>query len=214
MAQRLKGRSGYSKYMPFFPRFHPERLQEPYDLGKASKIFTCSMGDLFDPNITEDEISEVFNVMKDNWRHTFQLLTKRFYRLLRFSYPSNLWLGVSQDGISTDTDAILALQLTDAKVKFISFEPLNGYIDVDYEDYFDGIDWVIIGGQTGRHAAQPDSDWIERILQGAKLYDIPVFMKNNLDWEDRRQEYPVIKEPFKQEVLRQQAHRRPSHDLM
>ena len=200
MAQRLRGRSGYSNFMPFFPTYHRNRLDEPYNK-KPAKIFTCSMGDIFDPHVEEDWIEDVFNVMKDCFNHTFQILTKRYYRLLQFNYPENLWLGVSQDGVGTDTDAILALQLTDAKTKFISFEPLNERIDLDFEKYFRDIDWIIIGSQTGRYAAQPDTEWVELLLEGARVYDIPVFMKNNLEWEDKRQEFPKEKTPFLQTLV-------------
>jgi len=195
MAQRLRGRSGYDKELPFMPTIHRDRMEEPYHRLKPARIFTCSMGDLFDPLVPRDWIEDIFQVMDGCSRHTFQLLTKRYYGLLSFHYPQNLWLGVTQDCLSTDPDAIRALKLTDARVKFVSFEPLLGPMPrddgADVSMLLYGIDWVIIGAQTGIGAKQPRKEWIASILLEASEYEIPIFVKNNVHWiGERPQDYP------------------------
>jgi len=182
MAERLRGRYGYDAEYPFSVTIHRERLEEPYRRRKPSKIFTCSMGELFDPQVPYEWIEDIFQVMGDCPRHIFQLLTKRHYRMVaRLEYPENLWLGVSQDCKTTDPDAIYAVKLTDAKVKFVSFEPLLGPLP-DYLEYdlFHGLDWLIVGAQTGPRAAPPKREWVEEIIHEARIWGVPVFLKDNL----------------------------------
>lgn len=187
MAYRLKGRCGYPEDDPFRPTFHRDRLEEPYHRRKPVKIFTVSMGEFFDHEVPIEWREEVLDVIS-NCRHlTFQILTKRYYNLHTYDYPSNLWLGVSQDCKTTDPDAIRALWLTDARTKFVSFEPLLGpRPDVDLH----GIDWVIIGAQTGPGAKPPKPEWVQAIIHEARDWNIPVFLKNNLNWPEKIQEFP------------------------
>lgn len=190
MAERLRGRYGYPEKEPFFPMIHRDRVEEPYSRRKAAKIFTCSMGELFDPAVPEQWIDDIFQVMNDCPQHIFQLLTKRYYRLSQFSYPENLWLGVSQDCMTTDPDAIRALKQTDARVKFVSFEPLLGPIE---NDAFYGLDWIVIGAQTGARAVAAKREWVEEIIDEAHYWGIPIFLKDNLQWREQIREWPVVK---------------------
>jgi len=194
MAYRLRGRYGYDQDDPFLPTIHTNRIEEPYRRRKPSKIFTCPMGELFDPHIPTAWVEEVLRVMDDCARHTFQLLTKRYYSLLSFDYPDNLWLGVSQDCKTTDLDAIRALKLTNARVKFVSFEPLLGPLPEEETDLFYRLDWIIVGAQTGPRAVTPEREWVEEIIHEARIWDVPIFLKDNLimhDYEPIR-EWPEV----------------------
>jgi protein gp37 len=114
MAYRLRGRCGYYQEAPFRPTWHGDKLLEPYYLKKPSKIFTCSMGELFDKDVPDIWRDLIFHVMwKCDW-HIFQVLTKQAKRLqsemMDEEYvPSNLWLGVSQDGKTTDPEDMVNL---------------------------------------------------------------------------------------------------------
>lgn len=192
MANRLKGRYGYNLGEPFRPTFHKNRLEEPSKLRKPSKIFTCSMGELFDPKSNQGWTKDVFKVMEKNSQHIFQVLTKQadlaVNAIDEFGYIDNLWLGCSQDGVTTSLGDIDVLSNCDPVVNFVSFEPLLGPIKTWP---FDNLDWIIVGAQTGIGAEKPKPEWVQTILDAA--YDIPVFLKNNLNWPVKIQEFPKVK---------------------
>jgi len=185
MAKRLRGRFGYSKDDPFKVSFHPERLHEPSQLKKPSKIFVCSMGELFDFKSKYGWIGLVFAVIKRNPQHIFIILTKRPDVLHQFSFPENVWLGVSVDRTQL-IDSINILAETDAKVKFVSFEPLLERITPALQ----GINWIIIGSQTGPRPFQPKAEWVDLLIKEARKQDCAVFLKNNLDYPEKIQEFP------------------------
>lgn len=191
MAFRLRGRYGYPEDYPFAVTFHKDRLDEPYSRRKPARIFTCSMGEMFDHLVPRNWLEQIFEIMENTQRHVYQVLTKRYYDLTAHDYPENLWLGVSQDNKTTDTDAIRALLASKVRVKFISFEPLLGPLpdDIANEGLY-GIDWVIIGAQTGHGAVKPDPEWVEQIISEASYFDIPIFLKNNLSWPEKMQVVP------------------------
>lgn len=182
---RLKGRFGYEN--GFKPTFHPERLQEPYKLKKPSKIFVCSMGELFGGWLIDRRnwIRDVMGVVYDNPRHTFQFLTKYpqnlnhllgddIFTLIR----PNMWLGVS---VTCQDDLWRIDHLRDVVggVRFISFEPLLG--NIRHLD-LSGIDWIIIGAETGirRNKVAPAYKWMHYLSMNADACNVPVFMKDNL----------------------------------
>jgi len=189
MAYRLRGRYGYPQDDPFAPTFHPDRLHEPSERKKPAKIFTCSMGEMFDPKVEWPWVQEIFFEMVANPRHTFQVLTKQVDRALEHSFPNNCWIGVSQDGRFTDVEDIERLSYSGASVKFVSFEPLLGQIP-DLDTNLTDIDWVIIGARTGPGAKPPEKEWVEDIINAARNYDIPVFLKDNLHWHEQVREWP------------------------
>ena len=179
MAIRLKGRSGYPIDDPFCPTFHKGRLNEPLSVKDGVMIFTCSMGDIFDPNIEIAWRKKVYETIKKTPQHTYQILTKQcVVEPGNEGFRDNIWLGVSIDGSSEYWKAPLsALKNSSAKVKFISFEPLIGEkITLD----FDGIDWIIIGAQTGNGAKPPKMSTVMKIIKKAKCQGIPVFIKPNI----------------------------------
>jgi protein gp37 len=177
MAKRLRGRYGYPRKDPFQVTFHPDRLHEPSRVKRPAKIFTCSMGELFDPDSTVRWVHWVFMEMKRNRRHVFQVLTKRPDHLWDFVFPRNLWLGVSIEtqAVAEDRLSYLMRYGGGAPLHFASFEPLQGPIDVDLE----GLDWIIVGAQT-QPWRPPARAWVQQLVDGAVKYDIPYFLKDNL----------------------------------
>lgn len=191
MAYRLKGRYGYPDDYPFKPTFHPDRLLEPLKVKKPSKIFTCSMGDMFDKEVSELWRDLVLRIMFEAEQHTFLVLTKQAHRV-NFNdeefVPTNLWMGVSQDGKTTDTDDIYDLEVN-AQVTptFVSCEPLLGPVDISE---YTSTQWIIIGAQTGAGAKPPKKEWVQDIIDKARSTGIPVFLKDNLHWHKTIQEWP------------------------
>jgi len=178
IATRFKG----SKAFPdgFEPTFHPDRLAEPGKLNKPAKIFVCNMGDLFGCD-NPVWIAKVLHTIQDNPQHTFLLITK--YPLRMYLYNSligqlkNVWLGVTVDK-PKELYYLENLVACEAKVKFISFEPLLAPMnDVDLT----GIDWIIIGGQSGRNKFVPPEEWVWDLQTKADKLRIPVFLKDNLE---------------------------------
>jgi len=184
IARRFKGSPAFPN--GFEPTFHPDRLIEPYKLEKQSRIFACSMGDLFGPWLPENWTGEVLCAIGNNPKHTFKVLTKSPRGLSRWQrfLPRNLWLGVSvtEQG---DVERIFHLRMAEASVRFVSFEPLLGPVNVDLF----GLDWIVIGAQT-RPARLPATEWVSCLLDAAKERDIPVFLKDNLRWPERIREFP------------------------
>ena len=175
----------------FEPTFHPERLEEPAKLKKPSKIFCCSVSDLFAYWTKEEWREAVIGAIAKYPQHTFQLLTKQPQGIEFFRKPDNIWCGVTvtcqQD---VDNNMIRHLRKrTNAKVKFVSFEPLLGEIGCDLR----GIDWVIIGKLTGSRAVKLQKEWVENLIKNAEHHDVPVFIKDNLSWHKKVQEFPEVK---------------------
>lgn len=179
MSRRLQA-MGLEKYKDGFKlRIHPHELDRPYTWKKPQMVFVNSMSDLFHKDVPVDFIQQVFAVMKDNPQHVFQVLTKRADVLLRYdregrlTWPHNVWMGVSvEDG--RVRHRIEALQQTGARVKFLSCEPLIGPLpDMDLSR----IDWVIVGGESGRKPRPMDPDWVLDIKDQCDRADVAFFFK-------------------------------------
>lgn len=177
MAHRLKA-MGCKRYENEFEvTVHRDLLKKPLDWQRPRTVFVNSMSDLFHENVSDSDILEIFNVMNQAKQHTFQVLTKRSKRLLsltdRINWTPNIWMGVSVE----DADAIYRcedLKRTDAMVKFISAEPLIGSInDID----LNGIDWIIVGGESGFNCRPMDPEWVYEIQRKAKISNVPFFFK-------------------------------------
>lgn len=177
---------------PFAPRFWPSRLDEPRKLREPSKIFVCSMGEMFGDWIPAVWIYNILNIFWECFQHTFQVLTKNPKKALHFAFPNNVWLGATLNSFN-DWGRGYFLRESSAKVKFISFEPLLGSVFTSsYGLPLDGINWIIIGAQT-QPLVPPKREWIESIIMEADNRNIPIFLKNNLKsvmGEDLRQEFP------------------------
>ncbi|RYY29771.1 MAG: phage Gp37/Gp68 family protein [Chitinophagaceae bacterium] len=177
MARRLKA-MGVEKYKDGFElRMHPDALKIPYTWKSSKVVFVNSMSDLFHKDVPLSFIQQVFSVMNDNPQHVFQVLTKRSDLLLKYSkelkWGHNIWMGVSVENEKV-MHRIGHLQKTGARVKFLSCEPLIGPLpNMDLA----GIDWVIVGGESGRKPRMMKEDWVLEILDQCKAADVKFFFK-------------------------------------
>lgn len=128
---------------------HPERLRKPYSLKVPSRIFVNSMSDLFHEQVSDEFIARVFEVMADLPQHTFQVLTKRPERAATWPgpWPVNIWQGTSVEDARV-LHRVDSLRRCGAQTRFLSCEPLIGPLA---GLNLDGIHWVIVGGESGRH---------------------------------------------------------------
>jgi len=171
------------------PTFYPERLREPWGRGKPSKIFVCSIADLYalwTPKEWRDLV--LHSMFKCPVKHTFQTLTKNPELIPQIHFPDNVWVGTTVTGENGDTKNIDAIKKVDAKVRFVSFEPLLGEIWADLSD----IQWVIIGKLTGSKRVKLDYKEVTKLTEQAKALGIPVFQKNNLGLSNPIQEFPDV----------------------
>ena len=161
----------------------PELINEPLKWKKPRRIFVNSMSDLFHEKVELSDIQKVFAVMEKADRHQFQILTKRAERLLAFNaklpWPPNVWMGVSVED-NRVTDRIDALRQTDAHIKFLSLEPLLGALP-NLE--LDGIDWVIVGGESGPGARDMKKKWVIDIRDQCADARVDFFFKQ---WGGKR----------------------------
>lgn len=184
----------------FEPTFHRYRLNEPQKVKKPSKIFVCSMADLFGYWVPDEWIEEVIQIAEKCSWHKFLFLTKNPRRYYAFEFPDNCWLGASavnkpdekvieaDGGFKVTTAHVVADTMRFFKHSFISFEPLLN--DVMQDCDIDGIDWVIVGAQTGPGAKPPKPEWVQNIIDRCRAAGVPVFLKDNLKWPVKIQEWP------------------------
>lgn len=156
---------------------HEHALKLPLKWKKPQTIFVNSMSDLFHKDIPEEFILKVFNVMNNAPWHTFQILTKRAERLVKVSdrlvWGKNIWMGVSVE----NADYIYRidnLRKTKAKVKFISFEPLINKIEMVN---LQGVNWVIVGGESGPKARYMSLEWVTNLRDQCLAQKVPFFFK-------------------------------------
>jgi protein gp37 len=161
---------------------HENTLTEPLSWGKGSYIFVCSMSDLFHEKAPFKFIDRIMETINQSKRHTYQILTKRAARMAEYfainPVPSNAWIGVTVECRKTIA-RIDSLREIDASKRFISFEPLIE--DVGQLDLH-GIDWVIVGGETGNKARPTQPDWVRSIRVQSEQLNIPFFFKQWGTW--------------------------------
>lgn len=179
MAKRLKA-MGVEKYSNGFRlTLHEHVLAEPYTWKQPKIVFVNSMSDLFHKDVPIDFIQKVFTVMNENPQHVFQVLTKRADILLKYDqakllkWTHNIWMGVSVEDARVK-ERIRMLSATKAKVKFLSCEPLIGPIG---KMNLEKIDWVIVGGESGRKPRPMDVDWVLDIKDQCENSDVAFFFK-------------------------------------
>jgi protein gp37 len=174
---RFRNRFGYGDKFTDV-KFLPNRLQKPLLRKKPTLWFVNSMSDLFHEDVSFSEITQIFEVIKKADWHTFQILTKRPERMLEYfltrEVPKNVWLGVSVEDKRDGVPRIQDLQLVDAKVRFLSIEPLIG--DVGKLN-LDGIHWVIIGGESGKGARPMKPDWARSVRDQCIAAGVPLIFK-------------------------------------
>lgn len=184
-ARRLSHRLGRS----FQPAFHPDRLREPIAVTKPSRVFVCSMADLFGTWVPKAWIDSTIAIAGQVPQHTLQFLTKNPVRLPEFNpWPRNCWVGATVDNRHRLDPTLEALAAVRAPVRFISFEPLLG--DLGIPNLTGIVEWIIIGACTGKNASQPAEHWVQGLLAAAADARIPVLFKDNLIWPYRREEFP------------------------
>ncbi len=177
MAKRLHA-MGQPNYVNGFKlTLHPQALEIPLGWKKPQMIFVNSMSDLFHKDVPVDFIQQVFDVMRRADWHRFQVLTKRAERLLeldpQIEWPSNVWMGVSVE-TQDYKYRIDLLRQTHAKIKFLSLEPLLGPLP---RLNLKGINWVIVGGESGPGARPVLEDWVIDIRDQCKAKRVPFFFK-------------------------------------
>lgn len=176
-AYRLQAMRNPNYANGFRVTLHPHMLQVPLRWKHPQVIFVNSMSDLFHEDVPLGFIKKVFNVMHQAKWHIFQVLTKRSKRLARLSsklpWPENVWMGVSVEN-SEYTFRIDDLRKTGATIKFLSCEPLLGPIpNLDLK----GIDWVIVGGESGPGARAMSRKWVFQIRDKCLKAGVPFFFK-------------------------------------
>lgn len=177
MSKRLQS-MGIEKYRDNFEvRIHEEELKTPYKWKKSKIVFVNSMSDLFHEEVPLAFIKKVFKVMSDNPQHVFQILTKRAERLYelhsQLKWTHNIWMGVSVEDQRVES-RIDFLRRTNAKVKFLSLEPLLGPLpNLNLQE----IDWVIVGGESGHNPRKMESEWVLEIQEQCDKKDIAFFFK-------------------------------------
>jgi protein gp37 len=180
-SERFRGTPDHPFEMGFDLALRPERLDQPLRWREPRMIFVNSMSDLFHKEIPKEFIARVCDTMERAHWHTFQVLTKRSSLMrdfLRRRYaggrgPLHIWFGISvEDG--SKKSRIRHLQETPASVRFLSIEPLIGPMG---EINLAGIDWVIVGGESGPGARPMDPDWVREVRDQCKESGVAFFFK-------------------------------------
>lgn len=181
-AERWRGIPGHPYEYGFDLQLVPHKLLEPLSWHRSRKIFVNSMSDLFHENIPSSYISAVLDVMRLGDWHVYQVLTKRAGRMRKLLTEAHrdlvshdhIWLGVSVENRKHGIPRIRELVETPAAVRFLSIEPLLedlGEIDLT------GIDWVIVGGESGAGARPMERSWVLSVRHQCHLAGVPFFFK-------------------------------------
>ena len=204
-AERIAKRFNGSKAFPrgFEPAYHPDRLIEPENIKKPSRIFVSDMGDLFGDWVPDEWIMKVIYTIECCPQHTFLFLTKNPKRYQKFIFPDNAWLGTSVENQAAADKRIPLLLQAPAAVRFISAEPLLGPVVLrkkaindqeiiqatlmgHLEEYSRPvereIDWVICGGESGPGARPMHPDWVMSLRDQCQAAGVPFFFKQWGEW--------------------------------
>ncbi|HXQ26381.1 MAG TPA: phage Gp37/Gp68 family protein [Candidatus Acidoferrales bacterium] len=230
-AERFRGVPGHPYEQGFDLRLVPEKLTEPLMWADPRMVFVNSMSDLFQDGVPDDYILAVARVMQAADWHTFQILTKRPIRLqhllstkLNFAAGlTHIWWGVSVEDRHYGCPRIEVLRDAPASVRFLSIEPLLedlGTLDLR------GIDWVIVGGESGPGARPIRREWVEGIRRQCRASKIPFFFKqwggvhkkrhgrelNGRTYNElpKRETRPVVSRARRLELARDLAHELPN----
>lgn len=185
MAIRLRGRAGYPEQDPFMPIFHKTRLKEPAEVKDPKRILVSSMGDLFGEWVPPTWVEAVLKATREAPQHDYLFLTKNpeFYWVFQHGFQRYHWAGTTVCDQRMLDNIKHINNLKRPGVRFVSFEPLLGPIDLEGFSKTESwnIGWIIIGAQTNP-VKQPKEEWIMSILEFAEQWDTPIFMKDNLDF--------------------------------
>ena len=161
-------------------QLHHDRLEQPLRWRKPRRVFICSMSDLFHEQVPDSYIERVLKVCAATPQHTYQILTKRAERMKDFAawyggFPPNVWAGVSVENQVFADRRIPDLLATPAQVRFLSCEPLLRPLAL--APYLPGIQWVIVGGESGPRARPMEPDWVRTIRGDCSRAGVPFFFK-------------------------------------
>lgn len=177
MSVRLRAMGQPHYQRGFEPVVHEDALHAPLNWKKPQMVFVNSMSDLFHPDVPTSFIGRVFDVIRHARRHQFQILTKRSERLAALApnlvWPDNLWMGVSVEN-TRYISRVGHLCSTSARIKFLSLEPLLGPLP---RLPLSGIDWVIVGGESGPSARPLQPEWVTEIRDQCLESGVPFFFK-------------------------------------
>lgn len=179
MSRRLKAMDIEKYENGFTVTTHENELETPYRWKNSKIVFVNSMSDLFHKKVPIEFIQKVFRVMNDNPQHVFQVLTKRADSLLEYDrqkllkWTHNIWMGVSVEDERVK-ERIDLLRRTKAKTKFLSLEPLIGPLR---KLNLRKIDWVIVGGESGRKPRPMNPEWVLDIQEQCEKADVAFFFK-------------------------------------
>ncbi|WP_459873285.1 DUF5131 family protein [Endothiovibrio diazotrophicus] len=183
MARRLQamGTPGYEN--GFQLTLLPQRLHDPLKRKVPTTYFVNSMSDLFHEKVPFTYIDQVLNVIERGSQHTFQILTKRAERLASYfqtrSVPPNAWIGVSVEDRAHGVARIKYLQQVDARIRFLSVEPLLEDIG---QFNLEGLHWVIVGGESGPKARPMKPEWVDSIRVQCDANNVAFFFKQWGGW--------------------------------
>jgi protein gp37 len=189
MRLRAMGQRNYVN--GFTLTLHEQSLSLPLRWRSPQTIFVNSMSDMFHSDVPSHFIIRTFEVMREAHWHRFQVLTKRASRMFdlneHIQWAPNIWMGVSVEN-ENYTDRIDYLRQIDAAVKFLSLEPLLGPLE---NLRLEGIDWVIVGGESGPGAREMKPEWVTSIRDQCSNAKVPFFFKQ---W-GKRQFNPNVHDP-------------------
>lgn len=219
IANRKLPRGGFTDRPFTTVRCHHERLDQPLRMRKPLRIFVNSMSDLFHEDVPFSFIDKVFAIAELANTHKFQILTKRPARMRQYFHESrkcwwplpNVWLGVSVEDQATADERIPLLLQTPAAVRFVSYEPALGRIDLSEHlgmwwnqtmNCFEavghqfnrrgrdgiakpGLDWLIAGGESGPNARPAHPDWFRSIRDQCAAAGVAFFFKQWGEWAPR-----------------------------
>ena len=176
-AERFRGVKGHPFERGFDLRLIPAKVAEPLSWRKPQRIFVNSMSDLFHDNVPTEYIQSVFDVMNQADWHQYQVLTKRAERLEELSdklpWAPHIWMGVSVEN-KDYLWRIDHLRRTKAHIKFLSIEPFLGPLG---KINLRGIDWVIVGGESGPRARSMNAEWVTDIKDQCIRAGVAFFFK-------------------------------------
>ncbi|WP_315367295.1 phage Gp37/Gp68 family protein [Prevotella koreensis] len=182
MAQRLKA-MGLEKYQNGFGlTLHEEDLEVPLQWKKPHNIFVCSMSDIFHEDVPFEFVDRIIQTICKSPQHRYQILTKRAGRMAEYFstrlVPQNVWLGVTVE-CKSSISRIDYLRKLNTSIKFLSCEPL---IEDLGDINLDGIDWIIVGGESGPKARPMKLDWVVNIKNQVENLGKAFFFKQWGTW--------------------------------
>jgi protein gp37 len=159
---------------------HNDLLEQPLEWKKPERIFVCGMTDIFHEEIPDAIIQKLFEVMNKTPQHDYLFTTKRSERMAQMDkddllkWSDNIWAGVTVEN-SKRRYRLDHLVATKAKLKYVMVEPLLGKVDISA--WLKDIDWVALGGESGRHARPMEADWVRKVRDDCIEAKVPFYFK-------------------------------------